>query len=116
MTSKQKQPVPALQLRALILPTCNMYGSQQHATPAGLTRGMWVLTRGLCCQEVTPRIYHLFKQSPWWHRYTASQPQPQPYFTVLLSRKDMFTPAASFQLHPFMNSAMGKQAALSCVC
>ncbi|KAL3149297.1 hypothetical protein ABBQ32_002110 [Trebouxia sp. C0010 RCD-2024] len=62
----------------------------------------------LCFQEVTPRIYHLFQQSPWWYRYTASQQQPQPYFTVLLYRKDVFRPAESFQLHPFTNSAMGR--------
>ena len=59
-------------------------------------------------QEVTQRIYHLFQQSPWWHRYAASQPVAQPYFTALLYRKDSFTPAGSFQSHDFSNSAMGK--------
>ena len=59
-------------------------------------------------QEVTQRIYHLFQQSSWWHRYAASQPAAQPYFTALLYRKDTFTPAGSFQSHDFSNSAMGK--------
>ncbi len=59
-------------------------------------------------QEVTQLIYHLFQQSPWWHRYAASQPAAQPYFTALLYRKDSFKPAGSFQSHDFSNSAMGK--------
>ncbi len=59
-------------------------------------------------QEVTQRIYHLFQQSPWWHKYAASQPAAQPYFTALLYRKDTFKPAGSFQSHDFSNSAMGK--------
>ncbi|KAL0023025.1 hypothetical protein WJX79_000732 [Trebouxia sp. C0005] len=62
----------------------------------------------ICFQEVTQRIYHLFQQSPWWHRYAASQPAAQPYFTALLYRKDTFTPAGSFQSHDFSNSAMGR--------
>ena len=65
------------------------------------------LTAAYNIQEVTPRIYHLFQQSPWWHRYAASYQQPQPYFTMLLYRKDVFKPAQSFQLHPFTTSAMG---------
>lgn len=59
-------------------------------------------------QEVTQRIYHLFQQSPWWHRYGASQPAAQPYFTALLYRKDTFKPAGPFQSHDFSNSSMGK--------
>lgn len=62
----------------------------------------------ICFQEVTQRIYHLFQQSPWWHRYAASRPAAQPYFTALLYRKDTFTPAGSFQSHDFSNSAMGR--------
>ena len=61
----------------------------------------------MCLQEVTRRIYHLFQQSPWWHRYTVSQQQPQPYYTLLLYRKDIFKPSGPFHLYPFPNSVMG---------
>lgn len=62
----------------------------------------------ICFQEVTQNIYHLFQQSPWWHRYAASLPAPQPYFTALFYRKDTFKPNGSFQTHQFANSAMGR--------
>ena len=68
----------------------------------------WSKCACLCIKEVTPRIYRLFQQSPWWHHYTASQPEPEDYFTALLYRKDVFKPAGSFQVHPFTNSIMGK--------
>lgn len=67
-------------------------------------------------QEVTPRIYHLFQQSPWWHRYASSPQQPQPYFTSLLYRKDVFKSSESFQLHPFTRSAMGKHLCCLSMC
>lgn len=69
-------------------------------------------------QEVTPNILQLFHQSPWWDRYTASQPPPQPYFTLLLYRKDVFKPLlGGFQEMPFPNSAMGENwTCLLCVC
>ena len=58
-------------------------------------------------QEITPNIYHTFEHSAWWHRYTASAPAAQPYFTALLYRKDTFIPSGSFHTHDFF-SRMGK--------
>lgn len=68
-------------------------------------------------QEVTPNILQLFQQSHWWVRYSSSPPLDQPYFTLLLYRKDVFTPAAEgFRDTPFENSAMGMACTTAMTC
>ncbi|KAI3428797.1 hypothetical protein D9Q98_007616 [Chlorella vulgaris] len=68
----------------------------------------------VCLQEVTPLIYRLLAESPWWRCYHASPCPPDvPYFTALLSHSSVQPRGACREL-PFENSAMGRD--LKTVC
>jgi hypothetical protein len=63
----------------------------------------------VCLQEVTPLIYRLLAESPWWRCYHASPCPPDvPYFTALLSHSSVQPRGACREL-PFENSAMGER-------
>ncbi|TKY53999.1 Tyrosyl-DNA phosphodiesterase 2 [Spatholobus suberectus] len=63
----------------------------------------------ICFQEVTPNIYDIFKQSPWWSVYRCSvsseMAYSRPYFCMVLSK----LPVKSFSNKPFSNSIMGRE-------
>ncbi|GFR50718.1 hypothetical protein Agub_g12975 [Astrephomene gubernaculifera] len=64
----------------------------------------------LLFQEVTQNIALLFRQSAWFRRYHCSPVPDQPYFTLLLARRDTATlPAMQPWMNKdFSNSLMGR--------
>lgn len=67
----------------------------------------------VCFQEVTPKIYRLFRSSNWWKEYKCSLPHETaaktPYFCMQMSK----LPIKSFSSKPFMNSVMGRELCLA---
>ena len=59
-------------------------------------------------QEVTENIYARLSSAPWWGRYAASPPSAeQPYYIVLLFRRDAVAASGPFRFARYANSCMG---------
>jgi len=64
----------------------------------------------LLFQEVTPLIVQLWREMPWWSRYSCCAPPPHnaPYFTLLLLKTDSVTLHGQASRVPFNTSQMGR--------